>query len=78
MGWGAWQVAARYSYADFNDNDIMGGIGESVSFGLNWLWNENTRLQFNYLHGTVDDRRIGANLVSGDYDIVGTRLCIDF
>ncbi|MCA9064667.1 MAG: ATPase, partial [Planctomycetaceae bacterium] len=77
-GWGAWQVAARYSYADFNDKDIMGGIGENLTFGLNWLWNDNTRMQFNYMHGTIDNRRVGAAVYSGNYDAIGTRLCIDF
>ena len=77
-GWGAWQVAARYSYADFNDEDILGGKGESVTLGLNWLWNANTRLQFNYISGEIRDRDIGGILTSGRYDIVGARFLIDF
>ncbi|MCH2211096.1 MAG: OprO/OprP family phosphate-selective porin [Fuerstiella sp.] len=77
-GWGAWQVAARYSYADFNDQNIFGGVGESLTLGLNWLWNANTRIQFNYINGTINDRAVGGQLTGGDYDIFGTRFMIDF
>ena len=77
-GWGAWQVAARYSYADFNDQNIFGGVGESLTLGLNWLWNPNTRIQFNYINGRVNDRTVGGQLTGGDYDIFGTRFMIDF
>ena len=77
-GWGAWQVAARYSYADFNDQNIFGGVGESLTLGLNWLWNPNTRIQFNYINGSVHDRTVGGQLTGGDYDIFGTRFMIDF
>ena len=30
-GMGAWQVAARYSYADFTNGDVFGGVGNSMS-----------------------------------------------
>ena len=45
-GLGAWQLGVRYSYGDLNDLDILGGIGESVTFGLNWFWTPNARMQF--------------------------------
>lgn len=82
-GLGAWQVAARLSQADFNDHDILGGIGKSVTLALNWYMNANTRWQFNYLIGRVDNRRTtltgGAMpVVSGSYSIIGTRFVIDF
>lgn len=77
-GKGAWQIAARYSYADFNDEDILGGVGEAVTLGLNWYWNPNARMQFNYIFGSVDDRGVNGAPVSGDYQILGTRLMIDF
>ena len=38
-GLGAWQVALRLSRADFNDSDIQGGVGESLTLALNWYWN---------------------------------------
>ena len=84
-GWGAWQVAARLSYGDFTDQDIMGGVGKSVTLGLNWYWNSHARLQLNYIHGRLDDRVATSASpppatfpVSGDYDILGLRLMVDF
>ena len=82
-GLGAWQMAMRLSRADFNDRDIQGGIGESLSLALNWYWNAHTRLQFNYVLGQIDDRRTTLTngmtpTVSGDYQIMGTRFMIDF
>ena len=78
-GKGAWQVAARYSYADFNDKDILGGVGEAVTLGVNWYWNPNARMQFNYIFGSIDNRGLGNNgVVSGDYQILGTRMMIHF
>lgn len=80
-GWGlgAWQVAARYSYADFSDDDVTGGEGESVTFGLNWHWTAYSRMQFNYIHGTIEgaDGTLGG-VASGSYDVIGTRFMVDF
>lgn len=73
-GLGAWQIAARYSYADFNDENIVGGIGNSVTLGLNWYWNPYARMQFNYLVGEVDRGQAGGD----DYQIAGVRFMIDF
>lgn len=79
-GWGAWQIAARYSYADFTNNDILGGVGNSVTLGLNWYWNPNARVQFNYLHGWIDDHApvTPAMLTNGEYSIIGMRAMVDF
>ena len=77
-GWGAWQVAARYSQADFSDEDVLGGEGESLTVGLNWYWNPNARMQFNYIHGEVSNRDVGAGPQAADYDIYGARFMIDF
>ena len=75
-GWGAWQVAARYSYADFNDDNIFGGIGKSFTFGLNWHWTPYSRMQFNYIIGDIEDQ--GTNLVDANYNIIGSRFMVDF
>ena len=86
-GWGlgAWQIAARYSYVDFNDQNVFGGEGESFTFGVNWHWNPYARLQFNYIYGEIDNRDSNSddssepvNLVSGDYGIIGARAMVDF
>ena len=74
-GWGAWQTAVRLSYADFNDDELYGGMGQSLTLGLNWYWNANARLQFNYIFGRIDDRLADLNaggiaVVSGSYEIL--------
>lgn len=78
-GWGAWNVGVRYSYADFNDENIFGGIGESVTFALNWHWNANAKLQLNYIIGQVENRNAGLPaLTTGDYETIGARFAVDF
>lgn len=82
-GWGAWQVAARISHGDLSDRDILGGVGDSVTLGLNWYWNPQARLQINYINGRISDRpdfdpATGETITGGDYEIFGTRASVDF
>ena len=79
-GYGAWQIAARYSYADFNDDDILGGRGENFTLGLNWYWTAYARLQLNWIHGRVEDNGFNASpsVVSSKYDILGTQFMLNF
>jgi phosphate-selective porin OprO/OprP len=62
MGLGAWQVAYRYSYLDLNDNGINGGQLGQHTLGLNWYFNDNAKLQFQYSH---IHRNVAAPSVSG-------------
>jgi phosphate-selective porin OprO and OprP len=48
-GIGAWQLAARFSSVDLNDNDILGGDAENFSLGLNWYATNNIRMSANYI-----------------------------
>lgn len=79
-GWGAWQVAARYSYADLNDQEITGGEAEALTLGLNWYWNANAHMQFNYINGEIANATNRNTTVpqTGDYHIVGARFLVDF
>jgi phosphate-selective porin OprO/OprP len=77
-GCGAWQVAVRWSYADFSDEDILGGIGDSITGGLNWHWNAYARMQFNYIYGNIHSHEPVAGQTFGDYHILGTRFMVDF
>ena len=78
-GLGCLAIAARYSKADYTDDNVFGGIGESFTFGLNWYWNPNARMQFNYINGKINDRTVdGTPDVFGDYDIYGVRWMVDF
>src|SRR5262245_60793025 len=68
--WGAFQVAARYSYLDLDDADIQGGQEDDLTLGLNWHLYSNARVMFNYVHGWVRDQ--------GDVNGGQTRFQIDF
>ena len=69
-GWGAWELAARYSAVDLDDSSINGGKLDNITAGLNWYLNPNTRLMLNYVHADKDG--------IGDADILLTRFQIDF
>ena len=81
-GIGAWQIAVRYSHGDFTDQDIFGGVGDSVTAGVNWWWNPYARMQFNFIYGSIDQRAIagsvGAPGTSGEYTVFGTRFMCNF
>lgn len=79
-GWGAWQVAARFSWADLSNDDILGGEGEALTLGVNWLFNPYARMQFNYSTGQISNNSglVGGPDVNADYDIIGVRMMVDF
>jgi phosphate-selective porin OprO and OprP len=59
QGWGAWEIAARVSTIDLNDQlatatGIAGGRQTIYTAALNWYVNGNVRLMFDYLHGNVN------------------------
>jgi phosphate-selective porin OprO/OprP len=59
QGWGAWEVAARVSTIDLNDQlatatGIAGGRQTVYTAALNWYVNGNVRFMFDYLHGNVN------------------------
>ncbi|MCA9267221.1 MAG: ATPase, partial [Planctomycetales bacterium] len=80
-GWGAWQVAARYSYLDLSDGNVQGGEEQNVTVGLNWYWTAYSKVQFNAIYGKIDDHRVVApnpGFTGGDFWILGTRFMADF
>jgi phosphate-selective porin OprO/OprP len=57
-GWGAWELAGRFSYIDLNDgtlNRIQGGVMEGFTLGLNWYLNTNLRCLFDWVYDHRDD-----------------------
>jgi phosphate-selective porin OprO/OprP len=71
MGWGAWEIAARYNYLDLNDDGIRGGRLQELNIGVNWYLNSNWKMQFEYVHDHRYD--LNANQVAGDVDGLGIR-----
>jgi len=80
-GWGAWQVALRYSTLDLNDDNsaatYLGGEMDNITVGLNWHLNPNTRFMFNYVHSMVDSGAV-PSASAGNLNIFQARFQIDF
>lgn len=79
-GWGAWQVAARYSYLDASDRDILGGVCNQGSLAVVWYWSSNSRVQFDWERGWIDQQSklVTAGLPNAAYSALGVRFAYDF
>jgi phosphate-selective porin OprO/OprP len=77
-GWGAWQIAARWSYLTLTDKDIHGGRQEDVTLGLNWYWTPHSKLMFNLVSGNIQDRAPVNGFTGGTYTGLGARVLMDF
>lgn len=74
-GWGAWQLAARYSYLDLNSKNVRGGETHDMTLGVNWFLNPNMKVQWNYfLAGRNVANPAGDGLIHG----FAVRTAIDF
>lgn len=74
-GLGAWQVGARYSFLDLNDNGVGGGVVHDLTVGLNWFWNPNMKWQYNY---AVAHRGVPGAVGNGFVHGFGIRFAMDF
>lgn len=79
-GWGAWEVAARYSIVDLNDGlgsatGIAGGKQQVYAFGLNWYPSTNLRFMLDYLHAKVDklSASVGGSEAGATTDAIALR-----
>ena len=54
-GYGALELAARYSMLDLNDKDMNGGELSNFTFGVNWYLNPNMRFMLNYVRAMLDE-----------------------
>jgi phosphate-selective porin OprO and OprP len=92
-GWGAWEIAARYSVMNLNDQvgtaaGIAGGQQSIFTAGLNWYVNTNIMFKLNYLHGTFDKTAFSINAtnanlvpagnVGANFDAIAGRMQIAF
>ena len=68
-GWGAWEIAARYSMLDLSDGAFDGGEIDTFTVGANWYLNPNMRIMFDYSFSDTDE---------GDVGIFMTRFGISF
>lgn len=72
-GWGAWEVALRYSWLDLNDGPVRGGEMTDWTLALNWYVNANTRIMLNYIIAEPEN-----DLYDGEVEIFQTRFQVDF
>ena len=72
---GAWEIGVRYDRVDLNSGTFQAGILDSITVGLNWYLNPNTRVTANYVYTNRDTSNQSAN---GNFDAVGVRLHFDF
>lgn len=74
-GWGAWQVLGRYNALNLNDNGINGGVLDSFTFGVNWIWTPNARMVLNY---DFTNRSPVKQVPSGNIQALGIRFSYDY
>ena len=77
-GWGALELALRFSYIDLNGGNIRGGREYDLTAGLNWYLSEKTRFMFNYIRAKAKDRETPPPIEDGTADILQVRFQIIF
>jgi phosphate-selective porin OprO/OprP len=76
-GWGAWELAGRYSLTDLNSDDINGG--NQKVYGLSLSWYPTSLLRFLLQTDYVDvDRHAGGEEVGQNFWDVALRSQIAF
>ena len=76
-GRGAWELSVRWDSTDLTDKGIEGGEMDTLTVGLNWYWNSNTRVMFDYVYADVTGSN-ATNVGSGTMNIFMIRWQIDF
>ena len=82
-GWGAFEIAARLSRIDLDDEvdavgGVRGGTSNNVSLALNWYFNPYVRLSLNYVRAEVQNLDEHGMPEGGTVDGVGMRLRWEF
>lgn len=84
-GWGAWELASRWSYLNLQSKGIWGGVQNDFTAALNWYLTPNTRWMFNYVYANIDKRAVvprlpsyPGNMVSGVAHVAQMRFQVDF
>ncbi len=66
---GAWELAARYSYLNLSDTDagILGGRANNYTLGLNWYANANMKFILDYTMVQNSENATGDGFIGGDH-----------
>ncbi|HEV3418414.1 MAG TPA: porin [Pirellulales bacterium] len=72
-GRGAWEIGARLSFIDLNNDGVGGGRAVNYTFGLHWYLTNNCSVMYNFIHSNFD--KILANkAIDSTCDINGIRV----
>ena len=86
-GWGAVELAARYSIVDLNSGNpaacagtcLIGGKQTTYGIGINYYPNYNMRFMLDWEHGTIAKPGIGAASATGaKFDWIAARTQLQF
>jgi phosphate-selective porin OprO/OprP len=72
-GWGAWEVAGRFSHTDLDSGGVHGGQLSMLMGGVNWYPHSHVKWRFDYGLG-----RVSGYSPSGNINIFQTRVEVDF
>jgi phosphate-selective porin OprO/OprP len=78
FGWGAWEVALRWSWIDLEDDALASstsGQMHNITCGLNWYWNPHIRMMCEWIHSFTDLR---SQAETAETDIFGLAWRMDF
>lgn len=76
--WGAWQVLARYSALELNNNNLNGGQVWDFTVGINWFLNPNMKVQANYIYMDRNSLYSPTAPAAGPIQGFGMRMASDF
>lgn len=78
-GYGALELAARFSSTDLNDDPWEGGTLDTITLGANWYLNPNTRMMVNWVRADGESPAVtGEQSATGVTSTIQTRLQVDF
>ncbi|MDD3587555.1 MAG: porin [Thermoguttaceae bacterium] len=88
-GWGAWELTAMYTKMDLENLRLLSnpgankqlryGMYDEYIVGLNWFWNQQTAIMFNYIHSETDGAMIGStDRSTSSNDTIGMQLRLSF
>lgn len=79
-GYGAWELALRYSSLDLEDGSVTGGESDNLTVGVNWYATPYVRFMANYVRAESDpfSSEITTPQDDDELDIFQVRAQIDF
>ncbi len=77
-GWGAWELATRFSQLNLEDVGVAGGKAQNITVALNWYPHSHVRWMFNWIHSSVDRSPLAPTQTGFGPDVFQMRAQVDF